>query len=127
MIATLIPIAAKLIGSVIKRTLPDKMSEAEKAEVEVKAQAEILKADFSALEQQMKVQMTEMQGNWLQKSWRPIVMLVFTGLIVLHWLGYTAPNLTEVEIVGLLEIVKLGLAGYVVGRSAEKCFKEYKK
>ena len=59
-------------------------------------------------------------GTWLGANWRPIVMLVFAGLLVAHWLGLTAENLGEAEIVGLLDIVKLGLGGYVIGRSAEK-------
>lgn len=58
--------------------------------------------------------------NWLAANWRPIVMLVFAGLIVARWFGWAAPNLTEAEYLKLWSIVEFGLGGYVVGRSVEK-------
>lgn len=64
-------------------------------------------------------------GSWLTQNWRPITMLTFTALVVAHWLGWTAPNLSEDQVLALLEIVKIGLGGYVVGRSAEKVAKNY--
>ena len=63
----------------------------------------------------------EAQGqSWLQRTWRPITMLVFVALIVTRWLGWCAPNLGEAEALKLWDIVQLGLGGYVIGRSAEK-------
>jgi len=47
-------------------------------------------------------------------------MLVFVGLIVARWLGWSAPNLGEAEVLKLWDIVEIGLGGYVIGRSAEK-------
>lgn len=58
--------------------------------------------------------------HWLAANWRPILMLVFGGLIVARWFGLAAPNLTEAEYLKLWDIVQLGLGGYVIGRSAEK-------
>jgi len=58
--------------------------------------------------------------SWLAASWRPITMLVFTGLIVARWFGWAAPNLSPEEYIKLWSIVELGLGGYVIGRSAEK-------
>jgi hypothetical protein len=58
--------------------------------------------------------------NFLASSWRPLVMLTFTGLIVARWLGYSAPGITEAEVLKLWDIVQLGLGGYVIGRSVEK-------
>lgn len=66
----------------------------------------------------------EAQGeSWLQRNWRPMVMVFFAGLVGAHWMGFTAPNLTEGQVAGLLDIVKIGLGGYVVGRSGEKIVK----
>jgi len=59
-------------------------------------------------------------GSWIQRSWRPILMLVFGGLIVSRWLGYSAPGISENLELELFSIVKIGLGGYIVGRSAEK-------
>jgi len=47
-------------------------------------------------------------------------MLVFVALIVARWLGWSAPNLGEAEVLKLWDIVEIGLGGYVIGRSAEK-------
>ena len=47
-------------------------------------------------------------------------MLTFGGLIVARWLGWSAPNITEAEVLKLWSIVELGLGGYVIGRSVEK-------
>lgn len=58
--------------------------------------------------------------GWLTRSWRPLVMLVFTGLIVARMFGYTAPNVSAPEYLELWSLVKLGLGGYVIGRTAEK-------
>lgn len=58
--------------------------------------------------------------SWLAQSWRPITMLVFTALIVARWLGWSAPGITEPEVLKLWDIVELGLGGYVIGRTAEK-------
>lgn len=74
-----------------------------------------------AVKAQVSVIIAESQGeSWLQRNWRPITMLTFVVLIVSHWFGYSAPNLTEAERIAIFDLVKLGLGGYVMGRSAEK-------
>lgn len=56
-------------------------------------------------------------ASWLSRSWRPITMLAFVAVLIYRWIfvGF-APEL-EAE---LLSIVKWGLSGYIVGRTAEK-------
>ena len=79
---------------------------------------ELRKAELDA---QSSIIIAEAKGeSWLQRSWRPVTMLTFTALVVAHWLGWTAENLSEDTIQSLLEIVKYGISGYIVGRSAEK-------
>ena len=69
---------------------------------------------------QGEVVKTEMKGNFLQKSWRPLMMLTFGVILVCKWFGLTNDSIPlELEL-QLLDIVKLGLGGYVVGRSVEK-------
>lgn len=73
-------------------------------------EAELLKAKTTIIT-------AEAQGDsWLQKSWRPITMLVFLALVVADSFGWLASPLAK-EAWTLLQI---GLGGYVVGRSAEK-------
>ena len=54
-------------------------------------------------------------------------MLTFTALVVAHFLGLTAENVSEEMVDGLLQIVQYGLTGYIVGRSAEKGIAAWKK
>lgn len=60
---------------------------------------------------------SEMEGNWLQRSWRPVVMLMFSLLVVvgafveIPYLDNDSPYWSLLE---------LGLGGYVIGRSVEK-------
>ena len=64
--------------------------------------------------------MAEVQGSWLQRNWRPLLMIAFAGLVVAHWFGFIAPDIPESVQNSLLNIVMIGVGGYVMGRSAEK-------
>ena len=89
-------------------------------EVQSQLTAEVLKYEANLATEQAAVIRAEAGGSWLSKSWRPIVMLVFTGLVVAYWFGWSAPNMTEDAVLSVFGLIKIGLAGYVVGRSAEK-------
>jgi hypothetical protein len=120
MIAALLPV----VGEVIKRVLPDK-------DAQVKAQTELntmlLDGSLKEYEKQAEVIITEAKSDHpLTSQWRPTTMLTFVALIVAHWLGFTSENLPNEQVMALLEIVKIGLAGYVVGRSGEKIAKVWK-
>jgi len=113
------------IVSLISEAIPDKDKQAEVHAQLVRLQAELAKSlldyEQKLLDARAKTVLADATGHsWLQRNWRPLVMLVFTGLVVARWLGFTAPNLSEAEAVQLWEIIKSGLGGYVVGRSAEK-------
>ncbi len=125
MIAALIPAITSLVGSVIDKAIPDKG----KAE-ELKAQITLAAMNEGAkeLEGAVKIITAEAQGeSWLQRNWRPLLMLWFAGLVGAHWLGFTPPNLPEGVVINLLDIVQVGVGGYVLGRSAEKVVREYKR
>ena len=73
---------------------------------------------------QTEIIVTEAKGNWLQRSWRPILMLAF-GFIVIY-IKFIAPlfNLTTPELENeFWNLLQLGIGGYVIGRSAEKISK----
>jgi len=112
-IASIIPSLLELIG----RVVPDpKAKEAAQIEVLKMAQA----GDLASLNGAIAAVLAEANGNFLQRSWRPLMMLFFAGLIGARWFGYTPPNMSENEILELWGIVKLGLGGYTIGRTAEK-------
>jgi hypothetical protein len=103
--------ALKLGDTVINKVWPD-ASEAEKQKMQYMlavytSQADILKTEIAS-------------QHWLAANWRPIVMLVFTALVVARWFGWTAPNLAPEEYLKLWDIVQLSIGGYTIGRTAEK-------
>ncbi len=90
-------------------------------ELQVGLQEAVLNADLEFAKSQQAVIVAEAQSeSWLTKSWRPLTMLFFVGLVGAYWFGWTAPNLPEPTVMELLGIVKIGLGGYVIGRSVEK-------
>ena len=105
------------IASVVDKLIPDPQAAAaaklELYRLEKAGQLEELKGAVSII-------VAEASGNLLQRSWRPLLMLTFGGLIVARWFGWSAPNLSPGEYEHLWDIVELGIGGYVIGRSVEK-------
>ena len=125
MLPALIAPIVGLISSVIDKAIPDR-DEAEKLKAKITLAA--MEADNAELNSATSIIIAEAQGgSWLQRSWRPLVMLNLVGLVTAHWLGFTPPNLPQETVNHLLDIVQVGLAGYVLGRSGEKIMKEYVK
>lgn len=86
-----------------------------------KMEADMQKATISA---QSSIITAEATGeSWLQRNWRPLVMLWFAMLVGAYWFGWTPDNLSEPSIAALFDIVQFGLTGYIAGRSAEKVAK----
>ena len=75
---------------------------------------------------QTDIILAEAKGNWLQRSWRPILMLAF-GFIVIY-VKFIAP-LFDLRIPELenefWNLLQLGIGGYVIGRTGEKMMKDY--
>jgi hypothetical protein len=82
---------------------------------------EALEQEKAALEARSSIIEAEAKGDgMLQRNWRPATMLIFVGLTVAYWFGYTPEGLSEERLQDVFELIKLGLGGYVIGRSAEK-------
>lgn len=105
------------VGNVLDNviTSSEEKSEAKKQLTEVVMNSLTKIADI-----QGEVIMTEMKGSKLQKNWRPILMMVFGIILVCKWFGWTDANIPESLELELMSIIKLGLGGYVVGRTVEK-------
>jgi|TARA_Y100000022_G_scaffold132049_1_gene114552 hypothetical protein len=120
------PVAGAVFKTIDK--VVDNKGEADK--LKAKVQEKIIAGELAELEGAAKTIQIEAQGGFLQRNWRPIMMLVFAGLMVAHWFGFTAPNIPESVQNSLLNIILVGIGGYTVGRSAEKVagkFKDNKK
>ena len=114
------PISAALDigGKIIDRVWPDP-AQRDQAKLALMEMAQ--KGELAELSARAGIVQTEAaSSHWLASNWRPLTMLIFTGLIVARWFGWAAPNLSQDEYLKLWDIVQLGLGGYVIGRSAEK-------
>jgi hypothetical protein len=118
MIAALLPALLPVLGDLFKRWFPDP-AEAARAQQEMVMAMLAQQATLNATAGEI-IQAEAKSEHWLTATWRPIVMLTLTAMIVARWLGLSAPGITEAEAVKLWDIVQLGLGGYVIGRSVEK-------
>jgi len=109
MIAALLPVLAPILGDIIKKVIPDSEGQA-KAEAE--AQMMLMQRSAQIEQAAADVVKTEAQSeHWLTATWRPIVMLTLTGMIVARWMGYSAPGISEAEALKLWSIVEIGACG----------------
>ena len=102
----------------------------DKVQLKAKAmdlEALILRLGTSLDQLRSNVIVAEAQGDsWLQRNWRPITMLTFTALVVMRWLGWTETSITQEVELKLWEIIKIGIGGYIAGRSIEKITDKWK-
>lgn len=101
-------------------------------EERIKAKNEVFKVlrekELELQKMQTDIIIAEAKGNWLQRSWRPILMLAF-GFIVIY-VKFIAP-LFDLRIPELEDefwnLLQLGIGGYVIGRTGEKMINSYVK
>lgn len=118
MLAALIPALAPVLSQVVGNLFPDPTA---RAQAEAQAMRGLIEHQQAIEQAAAGIIKAEAQSeSWLARSWRPITMLTFTGLIVARWFGWAAPGLSEAEYLKLWSIVEFGLGGYVAGRTLEK-------
>lgn len=62
-------------------------------------------------------------GYWLAAVWRPLLMIVFAGILVSYWFGYGPPNINgpmPPVLSEIFDLLKIGVGGYIGGRTLEK-------
>lgn len=110
--------------SVIDQAVTDK-DEANRLKKEI--QSQLIDSENSIVKAKMAIILAEAQGeSWLQRNWRPLLMLVIIVIIANNYL--VAPYLGAMFGVGLTlplpsalwDLMTLGVGGYVAGRSVEK-------
>ena len=113
----------KLFG-VVDKVVPDR-------DLALKLKNELAQLDYSIIkseiEESAKVLVAEAQGgSWLQRNWRPVLMLIFTYIIAHNYiiapiLKMIWPSFIVLEVPpDLWQLLKIGIGGYIVGRSGEK-------
>jgi hypothetical protein len=121
--STIFKPVSDIVGNVLDKTITDK-NEAQRLKHEINMA--IMNEGEQALKGATEIIVAESNGSFLQRNWRPVTMLTFVGLVVCKWLGLTDQSVTpEVEL-ELMQLIQIGLGGYVVGRSGEKIAKAWK-
>ena len=123
MIWNLIGTIGGKVLDIVDDVVEDK-DEANRLKFEIHRQ--LIENKSNELESAAKIVLAEAQGSWLQRNWQPLLMVTFAALVVAHWFGLTAPNIPENVQNSLLNIVMVGVGGYVVGRSGEKIADKFK-
>lgn len=108
----------------VDKAIPDK-DQAQRLKAEL--QQQMLDQQGKELEAVSKIIVSEAQSDsWLTRSWRPITMLVFVGVIVGRMFGLTVDVDPAIE-AEFFKLVQIGLGGYVVGRTGEGMMKTWAK
>lgn len=106
-------------------------ADAEKLKAQI--QLELLANSSDELKHAASIIKAEAQGeSWLQRNWRPLLMLSIVAIVVNNYLVYPylslfgAPALVLDLPPELFNLMTMGVGGYVMGRSAEKVMANYK-
>ncbi len=130
MIQALLGPALTLGTSLIERLFPD-------PEAQAAAKLKLMELQQSGELQQMTaaagiVQAEAESEHWLTANWRPLTMLTFVVIIANNYILYPYLSLFWSEAPRLdlppdmWDLLKIGLGGYVLGRSTEKSIKMWR-
>ena len=124
-----------LIGGV-KEAVSGELSPEKKAELMMKIKMLELKwQEFQTKikEYQANIIMAEATGHsWIQRNWRPLVMLLFASIIANNYIFYPYITLFGGKAVQLnldeniWALLKIGIGGYITGRTVEKTVSIFK-
>lgn len=106
-----------LVGEITSVVNTLSVSSKEKKQIEADLIAAVARQEEALSRSRADIIGAEAQGNWLQRSWRPVVMLVFAA-IVLAGTFFDLPILADTS--RFWDLLEIGIGGYVIGRSAEK-------
>lgn len=134
--------ALPIVGDIFKGALKiiDDLVPDKDLAAKIKAQMMALTAKHShtefieALKAKKEIIVAEAQSeSWIARNWRPLVMLMFGSIVLNNYIIYPYLGLFWAEAPmldvppDLWSLLKIGIGGYVVGRSGEKIIKLWKE
>ncbi len=102
------------IGGIVGRL---SVSSKEKQKIQEEIQALVYRYKSELVREQSAAVGEEARGNWLQRSWRPVVMLAFV-VVILSGMFTESALLSDGS--RLWDMLEIGLGGYVIGRGGEQ-------
>lgn len=131
-LALILPAIISVIQGAVNKAIPDKDKA---AELQAAITTQILSQQNAELEGAVKIILAEAQGeSWLQRNWRPILMLVVIAIVANNFLiapyinalfgAGSVPTLALPE--ELWNLMTLGVGGYIAGRTGEKMIETWK-
>ncbi len=125
MLSLLSAVAGPILGGLFN--VIDQAVEDKDQAVKIKAalQERVLTGQMKELEIAANIIAAEANGeSWLQRNWRPLLMCLFGIIIANNYLIVPLFGTPTADIPpDMWDLLKLGIGGYVVGRSAEKALK----
>ena len=122
------PIVKGLFG-IIDQTVEDKDAAA-------RIKAKLAEQQHDLMQTHLKgaidIILAEAKGNWIQRSWRPILMLTIVGIIannylLVPWLSLFTDRVAVLELPAeLYTLMTVGVGDYIAGRTAEKGITSWK-
>jgi len=125
-----------LINKVLDKTVGDKDL---KQKLKSEALAQLMTQDHSEFETHLKeagsiIRAEANSQSWLARNWRPMLMCLFGAIVANNYIIFPYINMFFPEHAVLLpvpenlwDLLKIGVGGYVVGRSGEKIIKVWKE
>ncbi len=131
---------SKILGTIKSIVSPitdmvDELNTSDEEKLKIKSAITRMENDLRGqiVTEQSKIIIAEVKSqSWLTKNWRPAIMAIF-GIIIFN--NYVlAPYLSAMFGVQLVleipepmwELLKIGIGGYIVGRTAEKSVDKWK-
>jgi len=137
--STVNPLITQLISGIFKPAadLVDSLHTSEEERLDAKSrllsvQAAVMDSaiDYESKALEAKAQIVNSEANsehWITATWRPVVMLIFTGLVVARFLGFQAEGMSQTEYDQLWMLIQIGIGGYIGTRSIEKIVKQVRR
>ncbi len=136
-ILSAIPVVGKIVESVLGIVDKSVKDKDQAAQLKHDIGLAIMQMDHSEFETLIKEQSSIIQSeatgsSWLQRNWRPGLMLIIMVIIANNYILFPyASMFTDKAVVlelpvHMWDLIKLGVGGYVIGRSGEKMVKEWK-
>lgn len=100
----------------------------------IELEGKLSEADTKLAEYQSNIIVAEAQSqSWLARNWRPILMLTIVAIVANNYIIYPYLSMFTSKAVilslpdHLYSLMKIGVGGYIVGRSAEQIAKNVRR